>query len=145
VFIPPVTLDAPGDVVDAVNLLRTCWMPLAGLGRGTSIWITENGYPTRLGLGQPQQASDLGNTLAALHAASGTYGITDYRYFNLRDNRSTGIDLFDSVGLLFDDYRPKAALGTLREAIASFGSRTPKARKRSARPEAARRTRTAGR
>lgn len=126
VFIPPVTTDAPGDVIDAVNLLRTCWMREAGLDRRTHIWITENGYPTRLGLGQSQQASDLAKTIERLHAESGTYGVTDYRYFNLRDNRSTGLDLFDAVGLVFDDYRPKAALGTLHDAIERFGKKRKK-------------------
>jgi hypothetical protein len=126
VFIPPVTTNPASDVIDAVNLLRSCWMPEAGLGRSTAIWVTENGYPTRLGLGQPEQVSALSSTLDAVHAQSGTYNVTDYRYFNLRDNRSTGLDLFDNVGLLFDDYRPKAALGTLHDAIARYGTRRVK-------------------
>ncbi len=121
-FWPPVTTDAPGDVVDAINLLRTCWLPQAGIGPEVGIWVSENGYPTRGGVGEPQQEADLTGTLAALSEVSGTLGVSDYRYFNLRDNRSTGTDLFDAVGVLFDDYRPKRAYTALRSAIERYGA-----------------------
>ena len=106
-FWPPATTDPAGDVIEALTLLRDCWMPKAGLGRDVALWVTENGYATRGGTGEERQAADLTATLDALARYSGTLGITDYRYFNLRDNRSTGPDLFDAVGLLFDDYREK--------------------------------------
>ncbi len=54
---------------------------------------------------------------------SGTLGVTDYRYFNLRDNNSAGPDLFDAVGLLRDDYSRKPAFGVFRHAIAGFGEK----------------------
>lgn len=123
VFIPPVTLDAPGDVVDAVNLLRTCWMPLAGLGRGTSIWITENGYPTTPGThSEEEQLGALDATVHALAAVSGTYGVTDYRYFNLRDNDSAGTGMFDTDGLLRDDYSRKPSYFAYRTLINRYGT-----------------------
>nr|MBA2347215.1 hypothetical protein [Solirubrobacterales bacterium] len=58
----------------------------------------------------------------------------DYRYFNLRDNRSTGTDLFDAVGLLFDDYRPKAAYAALRSGIERYGAPAAPAAARPATP-----------
>ncbi|MGZ6643830.1 MAG: hypothetical protein ACXVFT_18660, partial [Solirubrobacteraceae bacterium] len=122
------TTDAPGDVVSAAALLRTCLLPKAGLGDATRIWVTENGYATRGGAGEDRQASDLAGTVDALAAQSGTLGISDYRYFNLRDNRSTGADLFDAVGLLFDDGREKRAFGAYRGAIERYGA--PAARPR---------------
>lgn len=121
-FWPPVTTDAPGDVLTATTLLRTCLMPKAGLGAATKIWITENGYPTRARLGETQQAADLRGTVAVLSRYAGTLGVTDYRYFNLRDNRSTGTDLFDAVGLLFDDGVKKTAFGTLRGLVERYGA-----------------------
>ena len=48
--------------------------------------------------------------------------MTDYRYFNLRDNRSQGTDLFDAVGLLRDDYSEKPAFATYRSFIRRYGS-----------------------
>ena len=121
-FFPPATTDAPGDVIDAATLLRTCLMPKAGLGDATSIWVTENGYATRGGTGEDRQAADLTGTVDALAAQSGTLGVDDYVYFNLRDNRSTGTDLFDAVGLLFDDGREKQSFGAYRSAIARHGA-----------------------
>src|SRR3712207_1213840 len=50
---------------------------------------------------------------------------TDYRYLNLRDNDSLGPDLFDAVGLLFDDYREKQAFGAYRRAIERYGTAAP--------------------
>src|SRR5215210_6379137 len=124
-FWPPATTDPAGDVIEAMTLLRECWMPKAGLGRGVPLWVTENGYATRGGTGEERQAGDLTATLDALARYSGTLGITDYRYFNLRDNRSLGPDLFDAVGLLFDDYREKAAFAAFRGAVERYGAAPP--------------------
>ena len=57
-----------------------------------------------------------------MHRWSGELGVSDYRYFNLRDNDSDGDDLFDAVGLLRDDYSRKPAFGVLRGAIAETGA-----------------------
>jgi hypothetical protein len=65
-------------------------------------------------------------TIDALAGWSGTLGISDYRYFNLRDNRSQGADLFDAVGLLFDDYREKPAFAAFRNAVAALGASAPR-------------------
>src|SRR5215208_4605030 len=116
-FWPPVTTDPAGDVIEAMTLLRDCWMPKAGLGRDVALWVTENGYATHGGAGEDAQASDLRATLDAIARWSGALGVTDYRYFNLRDDASRGPDLFDAVGLLFDDYREKHAFATYRDAI----------------------------
>jgi hypothetical protein len=120
-FWPPTTTDPAGDVIEALTLLRGCWMPKAGLGPGMPLWVTENGYGTRGGAGEDRQAGDLRATVDALARWAGTLGISDYRYFNLRDNRSQGADLFDAVGLLFDDYREKQAFGVFRDAVAAHG------------------------
>jgi hypothetical protein len=129
-FWPPATTDPAGDVIEALTLLRTCWMPKAGLGRRVALSVTENGYATRGATGEPRQASDLRATADAVARWSGTLGVTDYRYFNLRDNASRGADLFDAVGLLFDDYREKQAFGAFRDAIARTGAAAPAERLR---------------
>src|SRR4051795_13407357 len=100
-------------------------MPKAGLGRRVALSVTENGYATRGGIGEAQQASDLRATADAVSRWSGTLGVTDYRYFNLRDNASRGADLFDAVGLLFDDYREKQAFAVFRGAVARSGAAVP--------------------
>ena len=146
-FWPPATTDPAGDVIEALTLLRDCWMPKAGLGGGVPLWVTENGYATRGGAGEERQAADLRATVDALARWAGALGMSDYRYFNLRDNRSQGADLFDAVGLLFDDYREKKAFGVFREAVASHGAAAPAAprrRRRRARRRAARHRAAAG-
>ena len=113
---------AGDEIAEALTLLRDCYMPKAGLGREVDVWVSENGYATNLGRSTSSQQADLASTLEAVHAYSGELGITDYRYFNLRDNRSAGTDLFDAVGVLTDDYETKPAFGTLRDGIAAHGS-----------------------
>jgi hypothetical protein len=123
---PPVL--APGQsggdaTLDALALVRDCYMPLAGLTSRVHLWVTENGYATKLGHTETEQAQNLRSTVEALHRYSGTFGVTDYRYFNLRDNVPAGADLFDNVGLLRSDYSRKPAFSTYRRLIAAYGVR----------------------
>ncbi len=122
---PPLPL--PGrsaglEVTEALTLVRSCFMPKAGLGRRYELWISENGYATRPVL-EPErgQAEKLRSTVSWLHRYSGTLNVSDYRYFNLRDNRATGTDLFDQVGLLRDDYSPKPSFTVYHRLIRRFG------------------------
>ena len=110
------------EVVEALTLLRQCYLPKADLGPDVDLWVTENGYATNLGRDEARQDADLRSTLRAVHRWSGTLGVTDYRWFNLRDNRSTGTDLFDAVGLQRDDGTPKPAFSTFGRAIAGIGT-----------------------
>lgn len=114
---------AGDEVIEALTLLRRCYMPKAHLGRGVELWVTENGYATNLGRTDGSQRGDLDSTLDSVRRWSGTLGISDYRYFNLRDNDSSGTDLFDAVGVLRDDYSHKPAFATLRRHIADDGAR----------------------
>jgi hypothetical protein len=114
-------VSAGEEVAEALTLLRGCYMPKAGLGPGVDVWVSENGYATNLGRSAGEQQTELETTLESVHEYSGELGISDYRYFNLRDNNSDGPDLFDAVGVLEDDYDRKPAFSTLRDGIASFG------------------------
>ncbi|MBA2241220.1 MAG: hypothetical protein H0W09_08300 [Solirubrobacterales bacterium] len=122
---PPVlaTQTAGEATLEALTLLRRCYMPKAGLGRRFGIWITENGSATNLGHTEERQARELSQTIRAVHRLSGTLGVSDYRYFNLRDNEPNGGDIFDNVGLLRADYSRKPAFEVFRRAVRRFGSR----------------------
>jgi hypothetical protein len=109
--------------LEALSLVRHCYMPKARLGRAVRIWITENGYATNLGHTEAGQVRELRSTLDAVHRYSGTLGVSDYRYFNLRDNRPAGTDLFDDVGLLRADYSRKPAFAVYRRLIRRLGRR----------------------
>ena len=131
-FWPPVL--APGrtagdEMVEALTVLRHCYMPKAHLGANVALWVTENGYPTNLGRTEASQDASLRSTLDLVHRYSGTLGVTDYRWFNLRDNNSQGTDLFAAVGLLRDDYTEKPAFWTFRDAIERLGTDQPRRRR----------------
>jgi hypothetical protein len=123
------TASAGDDTVEALTLLRDCYMPRGGFGRNVDLWVTENGYATNLGRTESDQDLALRSTLDAIHRYSGTLGVTDYRWFNLRDNDSRGPDLFAAVGLLRDDYSEKPAFSTYRSYIDRIGTDRPKPRR----------------
>jgi hypothetical protein len=109
------------EVIEALWLMRDCYMPKAGLDN-VDLWITENGYGTNLGDTEEEQDERTRDTLEHVYQWSGTLGVTDYRWFNLRDNRSDGTDVFSAVGLLRDDYSDKPAYCTMREMIEQYGT-----------------------
>jgi len=123
-FWPPTlaTQTAGEATVEAMTLLRQCWMPRAKLEDSARIWITENGYATNLGHTEERQQAELEDTIRQVHDYSGELDVTDYRYFNFRDNRPNGTDLFDDVGLLRADYTRKPAFGTYRDLVSELGS-----------------------
>jgi hypothetical protein len=124
-FVPPTLVgETAGEAtLEALTLVRDCYMPQAGLGEGVELWISELGYATNLGHTEERQQVELADTVNAVHALSGTLGVTDLRYFNLRDNRPDGTDLFDDVGLLHADYSPKPAFEAYRGLIDRLGTR----------------------
>ena len=105
--IPPGS--SPGnEMATAIATMRTCYLPLANIASSTPLWITENGF----GSGSPQhseaqQASALTGMISGAKAVAGTYNVTDYRWFNLRDNDTGGSGTFDQDGLVRDDYTHK--------------------------------------
>jgi hypothetical protein len=124
-FVPPTLIaqTAGEATLEALALVRDCWMPKAGLGDEVEVWVSEIGFATNLGHTEERQASELRDSVAAVHALSGSLGVTDLRYFNLRDNRPDGTDLFDDVGLLRADYSRKPAFDVYRGLIDRLGTR----------------------
>jgi hypothetical protein len=122
-FWPPVLLteSAAEATLEALTLLRRCFMPQAGLNADTELWISEIGFATNLGHSQERQAQEVADTARSVSAMAGTLGVREFRYFNLRDNREEGSDIFDNVGLLRADYSPKPAFGVFRGLIRELG------------------------
>jgi hypothetical protein len=123
---------APGDtyrseLAQAAGVVRDCYAPMAGIGRTVPIWLTENGVPTGI-LSEAQQAAAVNELVKATHDYSGTFGISDYRWFNLRDSSSSGPatlvgPTFSSDGLLRDDYARKPSFAVYRGLISALGAR----------------------
>ena len=130
---PPAML--PGDtytaeLAQAAGVIRDCYGPMAGIGADVPIWFTENGVPTGA-LTEAEQAAALTELARAACSYSGTYNITDYRWFNLRDSNSNGPQTlvgptFSSFGLLRDDYAPKPSFSAYRSLIRACGASVPK-------------------
>lgn len=128
-FYPPAM--PPGDtyrseLAQAAGALRGCYLPKAGIGRSVPIWITENGVPTGT-KSQAQQAAGLRQLVQAANAYSGTYHITDYRWFNLRDSTDKGPAVvapqtFSTDGLLLANYRPKESFAVYHRLIGRLGA-----------------------
>jgi hypothetical protein len=117
VVVPPGTEGAA--TLQALGVLRRCLMPMGQIGARTAIWVTENGYPSAPApRSENSQSAAISSTVQALCEHGAAFGVTDYRYFNVRDNNSTGNGLFSADGLLRDDDTHKAAYAVLRGLIA---------------------------
>ena len=119
-YFPPPPVARDNAVLNAVSYTRECMMPLAGLGDEVEIHITENGWPTGPGRSEAEQAEALAEMVEAVHAYAGEYGVTDYRWFSLRDANTESPDFQQHYGLMRDDYSPKPAFGLYAELIRRF-------------------------
>ena len=124
----PGTFFPPGSryreaMVNAMSVLRECYMPLAGLGKSVPIHVSENGYPTGPGRSYEEQVRALRAMVGAVHDFRGNYGVSDYRWFDLRDADTTNPSFQQQYGIMRDDYTPKPAFGAYRDLIAALGAR----------------------
>ena len=122
-----------GAFAQAAGVLRDCLAPMGGIGRRVPIWVTENGVPSG-STADAQQAAALSDLVRAVHDYSGTFNITDYRWFNLRDSTSSPPatlvgPTFSTDGLLRSDYAAKPSFAAYRSLIEMFGTRYPEPRR----------------
>ncbi|HVE68397.1 MAG TPA: hypothetical protein VNB64_07435, partial [Solirubrobacteraceae bacterium] len=120
-YFPPPPVPRGSSLLNAMSLLRECLMPIANIPKSIPIHITENGWPTGAGRTPDEQAVALREMVQAAHDHRGTYNVTDYRWFSLRDGDSADPDFQQGYGIMFDDYRPKPAFGPYRDLIARLG------------------------
>jgi hypothetical protein len=120
-FFPPAVTSYRDAVVNALDVLRTCYMTIPDIPKTVPIHITESGYPTGPGRSYDEQSSALSEMVRAYRDFSGNYNVSDYRWFLLRDADSDSDDFQQQYGLLRDDYSPKPAFAAYRELIARLG------------------------
>ena len=119
---PAMPGQAASAMTEALRALRHCYMPMAGLGRSTTLHVAENGFPTGAGRGDAVQSGVMDAMVRAVDAVRGTYGVSDYRWFDLRDSSTADSSLESHYGITRDDYSPKPAYGVYRDLIAELGS-----------------------
>jgi hypothetical protein len=106
--------------LDAMRRLRRKLLPRAGLSRAR-LHFSESGYPTGPGRSEAMQQTVLRAAVRAVAAARVTYGVTDYRWFDLRDADTADTSFESHYGLTRDDYSPKPAFFTYRDLISRLG------------------------
>jgi hypothetical protein len=116
---PPV--EAPGGyrdgMVNALSSLRECYLPIASIPASVPIHVEENGYPTVEPARYAEQVVAMREMVGAVDEFRGTYNATDYRWFDLRDHRTSSLNFQQHYGLLEDDYTPKPAFAVYGELI----------------------------
>jgi hypothetical protein len=124
---PPV--EPPGGerngIVAAMSQLRQCFMPIAGLGPEVPVHVEENGWPTGPGRSEARQEAALREMVGAVSEFRGTYNVTEYRWFDLRDHNSASQNFQQHYGLLRDDYTPKPAYGVYRNLVRRLSRSRP--------------------
>ena len=115
-------------MVNAFSSFR-CYAGGAGIKESVPIKVEENGWPTSPPSRSYEQQAKIAETLVrAVHDFRGTYNITDYRWFNLRDGDTTSPNFQLQYGLMTDEYKPKPAYGVYRGLVAELGRRHSKPR-----------------
>jgi hypothetical protein len=124
-FFPPT--EPPGGHRDAmVNALSTLRCFLAGVGIQATIpiHVEENGWPTQPPLrSYDQQAQVLETMVRAVNDYRGTFNVSDYRWFDLRDHSTSSTNFQHHYGLLEDNYAPKPAFATYGRLAAELAGR----------------------
>jgi hypothetical protein len=123
VLVPATIVDYGDALLEAIAQTRECFMRLAGFTSRTPLRIEETGYPTGPGRSELDQAAAARGFVGAAHRYRGTYNVTDFRWFNLRDSNSSGPGFQQQYGLLRDDYSAKPAFGAYRRLIGRHGAR----------------------
>ncbi len=124
--IPGPATPIPAATVQMLGVVRRCFMPLGDLGTKVPIWITESGYDTTPGVHTwAQQRAALVQIVETVRRIARTFGVTDFRWFNLRDNLSTTTALYETDGLLTDSYQRKPSFAAYRGLIGRFGGARP--------------------
>jgi len=122
----PAVVPAGGERAAIRSSLRSLrsFARVPGIPRSTPIHIEENGWPTLLPQrGYAEQARRLRAMVRAVSALRSAYGVSDYRWFNLRDADSAAPTLFQHFGLLESDYGEKPAFAAYRALVRELGGK----------------------
>jgi hypothetical protein len=141
---PPVESGTSGyrdGMVNGVSTLR-CFAGIPGIPASVPMKVEENGWPTFPGRSRAMQAEVLEVMVNAVHDFRGTYNITDYRWFNLRDGDSSSPQPFQHFGLFDSSYVEKPAFAVYRRLVDRLARREAAPTRR--RPRLTLRLRTRG-
>ena len=119
----PTVVNVGDAFLEGIAQTRECFMPKAGFTMATPLRVEETGYPTGPDRpGEAAQARAVKELVTTANNYRGTYNISDFRFFGLRDNNSEGPNFQSYFGLLRDDYSPKPAFGVYRDLVERYGA-----------------------
>ncbi|MFQ6331276.1 hypothetical protein ACLMAL_34795 [Nocardia sp. CWNU-33] len=118
--IPPKLVDPYNSMVQAMALVRKCYLPLAGFAGRTPLHIDEVGWATGTHGTEDAQRDALDAIVRAINDYRGNYGISEAYWFDLRDNNSSSPKYEDYYGLLRDDYTSKPAFDRYQQLVAEY-------------------------
>src|SRR4051812_28177466 len=122
-FPPAATPDQMGPhMVDALDAIRS-YAHGAGIPDSVPIHVAENGYPTGTGRSYETQKAGLEAMVGTVAAQREKYGVSDYRWFDLRDADTSSPNFQQHYGLTGDAYSPKPAYASWRRLIRELSVR----------------------
>ena len=111
-------------MVNAMSTMR-CLARIPGISTAVPMHVQENGWPTAPNRPPAMQARVANELVRAVHDFRGTYNVSDYRWFNLRDADSSDPRFAQQYGLLRDDYSDKPAFGVYCRLVAALSLQNP--------------------
>ncbi len=124
---PPAESDLDGyrdGMVNAMSAMR-CFAAIPGIPETVPMKVEENGWPTFGARSHAMQADVLRTMVGAVHDFRGTFNVTDYRWFNLRDGDSSSPQPFQHFGLLDSAYNEKPAFAVYDSLVDRLHRREP--------------------
>jgi len=110
-------------MVNAMSALR-CYARIPGIPESVPMKVEENGWPTQPpARSYEKQEQVLRLMVGAVHDFRGTYNVSDYRWFNLRDGDTDSPLLFQHFGLLESDYDEKPAFAAYEQLVDQLSRR----------------------
>ncbi|MEA2645387.1 MAG: hypothetical protein QOE92_470 [Chloroflexota bacterium] len=116
-FFPPAPGTETGAIINALTVLRDCFLPQAGISDNIDIHVQENGWPTGPGRTEADQAASLQTMVNDFDLLRRKHHVTDYRWFDLRDADSASPNFQQQYGIMDDAYQPKPAFFAYRDLV----------------------------
>jgi hypothetical protein len=124
-FFPPTSTDGGEDaIVNALSTLR-CYAAIPGIPSSVPIHVEENGWPTQPPARSYARQAEVAETMIrTVHRFRGNFNVSDYRWFDLRDHRTSSTNLQHHYGLMEDDYSEKPVFSVYRRLVGELSARS---------------------
>lgn len=108
-------------VTRVLREMRRVNLPSAGLGRNVEIHVSENGFPTGPGRSDADQIAVMTASITAVASMATRLGVSDYRWFDLRDADSSSRHFEHQYGVVRTDGSPKPGFAVLQHLVSALG------------------------